>query len=186
MKDKAKNKNKRLYMPGEAEFFKRLQARQRRGHLGKAFNYFSIGVAALALIVLFLTVVNEAFGAIGVVNTIEPQTLTGGRPLEALESRELAQILADHAGGRLRVLIRDTISQVDVDDFTRATVAEIVADPGVDAEIADQLLKNISRQQQADLLANYASPAALRQLVMEKVVQQQVIASFACRGDLQL
>lgn len=178
MKDKAKNKNKRRYMPGEAEFFKRLQARQRRGYLGKAFNYFSIGVAALALIVLFLTVVNEAFGAIGVVNTIEPQTLTGGRPLEALESRELAQILADHAGGRLRVLIREAISQVDVDDFTRATVAEIVADPGVDAEIADQLLKNISRQQQADLLANYASPAALRQLVLEKVVQQQIIASF--------
>ena len=178
MKDKAKNKNKRRYMPAEAEFSKRLQARQRRGNLGKAFNYFSIGVAALALTALFLTVVNEAFGTIGVVNTIEPSTLTGGRPLQTLESQELADILADHVGGRLRVLIRDTISQVDVDDFTRATVAEIVADPGVDADIADQLLKNISRQRQADLLANYASPAALLQLVLDKVVQQQVIASF--------
>ena len=178
MKDKAKNKSKRRYMPGEAEFFKRLQTRHRRGHLGKVFNYFSVGAAALALIALFLTVVNEAFGAIGVVNTVEPTTLADGRPLETLDSQDLALILADHAGGRLRVLIRDTISQVDVNDFTRSTVAEIVADPDVDAEIADRLLKNISKEQQAGLLASYADTAALRRLVMENVVKQQVIASF--------
>jgi len=176
--DKAKNTSERGYMPSEAEFFKGLRVRHRRGWLGRAFNYFSIGVAALALMALFLNVVNEAFGAIGLVNTIEPKTLTGGRPLEALDSQELAQILADHAGGRLRVLIRDAISQVDVSDFTRASVAEIVADPQVDAAIADQLLKDISREQQAGLLADYASAAALRRLVLEDVVEQQVIASF--------
>ena len=178
MRDKAKNKGKRRYMPAEAVFFKRLQARHRRGRLGKIFNYFSVAAAALALIALFLTVVNQAFGTIGVVNTIEPQTLTDGRPLDALDSQELALILADHAGGRLRVLIRDTISQVDVDDFTRSTVAEIVADPDVDAEIADQLLKSISKEQQAGLLASYADTVTLRRLVMENVVKQQVIASF--------
>lgn len=175
-KDKAKNKLH--YMPAEAEFLKRLQARQRRGNLSKAFNYFSVGVATLALIALFLNVLNEAFGAIGIVNTIEPETLAGGRPLEELNSQELALILADHAGGRLRVMIRDTISQVDVDDFTRSTVAEIVADPNVNAAIADQLLKHISAEQQADLLAGYASTAALRRLVLDNVVKQQVIASF--------
>jgi len=177
-KDKAKNKNKLRYMPAEAEFFQRLQARQRRGNLGKAFNYFSVGVAALALIALFLNVVNEAFGAIGIVNTVEPETLAGGRPLEELDSQELALILADHAGRRLRVLIRDAISQVDVDDFTRSTVAEIVADPNVDAAIADQLLKHISAEEQAGLLASYASAAALRRLVRDNVVKPQVIASF--------
>ena len=179
MRDKAKNKGKRRYMPAEAEFSKRLQARHRRGRLGKIFNYFSVAAAALALIALFLSVVNQAFGTIGIVNTIEPQTLTGGRPLDALDRHELALILADHAGRRLRVLIRDTISQVDVDDFTRSTVAEIVADPDVDAEIADRLLKNISKEQQAGLLASYADTATLRRLVMENVVKQQVIASFA-------
>ena len=177
-KDKAKNKNKLRYMPAEAEFFQRLQARQRRGNLGKAFNYFSVGVAALALIALFLNVVNEAFGTIGIVNTVEPETLAGGRPLEELDSQELALILADHAGRRLRVLIRDAISQVDVNDFTRSTVAEIVADPNVDAAIADQLLKHISAEEQAGLLASYASAAALRRLVRDNVVKPQVIASF--------
>ncbi len=177
-KDKAKNKNKLRYMPAEAEFFQRLQARRRRGNLGKAFNYFSVGVATLALIALFLNVVNEAFGAIGVVNTVEPETLAGGRRLEELDNQELALILADHAGRRLRALIRDAISQVDVDDFTRSTVAEIVADPNVDAAIADQLLKHISAEEQAGLLASYASAAALRRLVRDNVVKPQVIASF--------
>ena len=178
VKDKAKNKSKRRYMPGEAAFFKRLQARHRRGYVGRAFNYFSIGAATLALIALFLNVVNEAFGTIGVVNTVEPETLADGRPLEELDNQELALILAEHVGGRLRVLIRDTISQVDVNDFTRSTVAEIVADPHVDAEIGGQLLKHISKEQQADLLASYASTAALRRLVLEKVVNRQIIASF--------
>ena len=166
------------FMPGEKEFFQRLEARHRRGRLGRIFNYFSIGVAALALVALFCNVANEAFGTIGVVNTIEPATLTDGRPLEALNNDELALILAENVKGRLRVLIRNTISKVPVDEFTSASVAEIVGDANVDPTIADELLKNISAEQQAGLLAKYADQATLRNLVLEEVVERQVIASF--------
>ena len=144
------------YMPGEKAFFQRLEKRHRRGRLGRLFNYFSVGVAALALLALFFNVANEAFGTIGVVNTIEPEALTDGRPLEALSKDELAMILADNVAGRLRVLIRNTISQVDVHDFTSSSVAEIVGDANVDAAIAGELLKSISAEQQAGLLAAYA------------------------------
>lgn len=170
--------NRDHYMPGEKEFFQRLEARHRRGNIGRFFNYFSIAVAGLALIALFMNVANEAFGTIGVVNTIEPETLAGERPLEDLNNDELALILAENVGGRLRVLIRDTISQVDVDDFTSSTVAKIVGDPNVDPAIAGELLKDISREQQAALLANYADHGTIRNLVLEEVVEQQVIASF--------
>ncbi len=167
-----------LYMPKESDFFRHLEQRHRRGKIGRLFNYISIAVAGLALMALVLNVVNEAFGTVGVVNTIEPETLTDGRPLGALSSDELAMILADNAGARLRVLIRDTISQVDNAVFTRSTVADIVGDGDVDAAIADELLKNISREEQAGLLARYAGKTALRRLVLEEVVEQQVIASF--------
>ncbi len=166
------------YMPDEADFFKRLALRHRRGRVGLFFNGFSVALAGLALIALFLNVVNEAFGTIGVVNTIEPETLTGGAPLESLESDALALILADHVGGRLRVLIRDAISQVEAERFTKATVAEIVGDPAVDPAIAGELLKNISAEQQAALLAQYSDQVTLRNLVLERVVERQVIASF--------
>lgn len=166
------------YMPEEKAFFQGLEARHRRGRLGMLFNYFSVAVAALALVALFFNVANEAFGAIGLVNTIEPETLTDGRPLDALNNDELALILAENVRGRLRVLIRDTISKVDVDDFTSASVAEIVGDTNLDPSIAGELLKRISPQQQADLLAKYADRGTLRNLVLEEVVEQQVIASF--------
>ena len=173
-----KYRPRRYYMPKEADFARRLEARHRRGRIGRFFNYFSIAVAGLALIALFFNVANEAFGTIGVVNTIEPESLADGRPLEELNKDELARILAENVGGRLRVLIRNTISKVDVADFTSSTVAEIVGDDKVDPAIAGELLKAISKERQADLLARYADHATLRNLVLEEVVEQQVIASF--------
>jgi len=169
---------RRYYMPKEADFFRRLERRRRRGRIGRLFNYFSILVAGLALVALFFNVVNEAFGAIGVVNTVEPETLTAGRPLADLSKVELADILAENIGWRLRVLIRDTISQVENARFTKATVAEIVGDETVDPAIAGELLKAISKKRQAGLLARYADIGTLRNLVLEEVVEQQVIASF--------
>lgn len=166
------------YMPSDNAFFQRLEKRHQRGRLGRLFNLFSVSVAGLALIALFLNVANEAFGTIGVVNTIEPAALTGGRALESLNNEELADILLEHVGKRLRVLIRDTISQVPNEVFTKNSVAEIVGDPAVDPAIADELLKSISREDQADLLAKYADNTTLRRLVLEEVVEQQVIASF--------
>ncbi len=170
-------KSKR-YMPEEGAFYRRLRARHRRGRWSLLFNYFSVSLAALALLALFFNVANQAFGAIGLVNTIEPETLSAGRPLDALNNDELALILAEHVRGRLRVLIRDTISQVAVDDFTSASVAEIVGDAKVDPALAGELLKNISPEQQAGLLAKYADRGTLRNLVLDEVVEQQVIASF--------
>lgn len=170
--------NSKRYMPEDKAFFQGLEARRRRGRLGVLFNTFSVAVAALALLALFFNVVNQAFGTIGVVNAVEPKTLTAGRPLDALSNDELALILAEHVRGRLRVLIRNTISQVDIHKFTKSTVAEIVGDPNVDPAIAGELLKHISPAQQAALLANYADKNALRNLVLEEVVEQQVIASF--------
>jgi len=178
------DKRRRHYMPEEAEFFRRLEQRHRRGRFGKLFNYFSIAVAGLALIALFFNVANEAFGTIGVVNSIEPETLTDGRPLADLNKAELATILAEHVGGRLRVLIRNTISQVDIERFTNATVAEIVGDEDVDPAVANELLKAVSVERQAGLLARYADQGTLRNLVLEEVIEQQVIASFTLSESL--
>ncbi len=164
--------------PGEKEFYRRLEARHRRGRIGRLFNVLSIAVAGLALIALFFNIANQAFGTIGVVNTIDPASLTDGRSLNKLSNAELATILAERVGGKLRVIIRDTISQVEANLFTKVSVAEIVGDPQVDPAIAGELLKNISKEQQAALLADYADRSTLRNLVLEQVVEQQVIASF--------
>lgn len=177
-KEKAKMKNADSFMPDEQAFDERLKSRHQRGRIGLAFNYFSMAVAILALIALFGNVANEAFGTVGVVNTIEPETLTNGRPLVELTNQELATILADNVGGRLRVLIRDNMSQVDDSEFSDATVAQVTGDDNVDAEIADMLLKDITPEQQATVLATYTDSSMLRRLVLTEVVEQQIIASY--------
>jgi len=182
--EKEKVKNTDNFMPGDEEFYSRLKQRHQRGTVGKWFNFVSIIIAILALIALFLNVVNEAFGTVGVVNTIEPETLTDGRPLEELSNQELGVILADNVGGRLRVLIRDNISQVDNSEFTSSTVAEIVGDDNVDPEIADLDLTELEPAQQAELLATYASSSELRRMVLVEVVEQQVIASYPLQDTI--
>lgn len=174
--EKEKVKNPDGYMPDDVAFSTRLKQRHQRGTIGKWFNFMSILIAILALIALFANVVNEAFGTVGIVNTIEPETLTDGRPLEELSNQELAVILADNVGGRLRVLIRDNISKVPNAEFTSATVAAVVGDEN--ATYGDQLLSDLEPAQQAEVLANYASSSAIRNLVLVEVVEQQVIASY--------
>ena len=176
--DREKPEAAKHFMPGEADFFRRLELRQRRGRVGKLFNQFAIAVAGLALIALFFNVANEAFGTIGVVNTVEPEALAAGRQLTDLSKAELATILAEYAPRRLRVLIRDSISQVEKERFTKATVAEIVGDDKVDPAIAGERLKAIGAERQAGLLARYADRGRLLKLVLDEVVEQKVIASF--------
>lgn len=176
--NKVKSKNTDNYMPNDETFATRLQQRHQRGSIGKWFNFASIAIAIVALIALFANVANEAFGTVGIVNTIEPEVLTDGRPLDALDNLELATILADNIGGRLRVLIRDNMSVVPVDAFTSSTVAEVVGDDAVDPAIADMLLKDIELEQQAQLMADYMSTSDLKRLVLIEVVEQQVIASY--------
>ena len=94
--EKKKMKNSGSILPDEQQFYNQLQARHRRGRIGTAFNMFSIGIAILALFALFFNVANEAFGTVGIVNTIEPETLTNGRPLDDLSNQELSTILLDY------------------------------------------------------------------------------------------
>lgn len=176
--DKVKSKNTDNYMPSDDVFATQLEQRHQRGSVGKWFNFASIAIAIAALIALFANVANEAVGTVGIVNTIEPEVLTNGRPLDELDNLELATILADNIGGRLRVLIRDNMSVVPVDAFTSSTVAEVVGDDGVDPAIADMLLKDIELEQQAQLMADYMSTNELKQLVLIEVVEQQIIASY--------
>lgn len=172
-----KNKND-LLMPSEEAFHKHLRTRHQRGLMGRIFYYFSISVAILALITLFFNVVNEVIGTIAVQNEVDPMSLTNGRELSELSNQELADLLAESVGGRLRVIIRDNLSQVSESEFTSATVAQIMGQPNMDAAIADQLLKDLDTAEQAKLLADYTSSSVLRDLVTIEIVKQQVVASY--------
>jgi len=186
-KEKAKNNQPQTYMPDEETFKRRLAARHQRGTIGRYFYYFSILIAILALVTLFLNVINEAFGAIATVNVIEPETLTPeGRPLAELSEEELADILAEHVPNRLLVIVRENASQVDSTEFTNATLRELQPNGQYPQGYADTTVNEIREQHSEeavqvwrDMLALNVSRTRLQQLVEVEVVQLQVVGSWS-------
>ena len=176
MSEKAKMKS---LMPSETEFKNRLSARHQRGKIWQGFYYFSIGLALLALIILFLNVVNRTFGTIAVQNEVAPMTLTeAGTPLNELNAGELSLILLENTERKLRVYIRDTMSQVDSSLFTKAPIREVLAGHNYPEEFADLTINDLEAADHAALLASNVPTSGLLQIVNTEIVHPEIQQSW--------
>lgn len=166
-------------LPPEDEFYKRLAQRHRRGAIGKAFYRFAIVVAIAALIALFANILNETFGTIATQSEIDPATLVSDdRALSELENSELAAILLEHADRKLRVIIRDQLSQVNPEEFTSAPLRRMMAGYQYPDEWAELSVNDLEPEQQVQLLADNLSNSAMYDLVNTEVVGYEVVGSW--------
>jgi ABC-type phosphate transport system permease subunit len=182
MVDKNK-KNTESYMPDEQAFQRGLAARNRRGIFGRVFYYFSVGVAILALITLFLNVINQSFGAVAQSFTINPGTLAGdGRTLDELNAQELADILVEYEAN-LRVLVRDRLSTVDSSVFTTTPLNVLAPSAMYPEGYADSTVNEISDLENgnellAEFMALNLSDADMRNIVLEEVAELQTLQAW--------
>ena len=99
-----------------------LRRRQRVSGIWKALYQACVALAALALVILLLKIVDDAFGTVAVVNVVDPASLVSadGRSLEqqgAAELAGLARDLQDEEGrhyvstDRLLTLFLDEVAQ---------------------------------------------------------------------------
>ena len=166
------------HLPSEKDFQAHLSSRHRRGRLWKTFYLISILIAILALVTLFANVINETFGTIAVINDVDPETLTEGRPLSELTGGELAIILQENVPQKLRVLIRDNLSVVDSSLFTVLPLEDVLKGRIFPGELGKELINDLSEDEQTLLLTLNLSDAQLEQLVLEEVVKQEVVDSW--------
>lgn len=167
-------------LPDEAEFYRKLMARHRRGKIGQVFYQVSILVAFVTLVTLFATIINEAFGTIAVQYKIDPATLAPeGQDLDDLDNTELATLLLDHVPRKLRVIIRDTLSQVSPEVFTKAPLHLMLPGGEYPPELANLTVNDLTEQEQVMLLAENLPGSALRALVLQHVAELQVIGSWS-------
>ncbi len=108
------------FLPSGAAEEQQLQARHRRASIwGRTFfgaNLFGL----LALLILFLSIVNQAFGLAVTQEAIRPAELSD-RPLEQLNAAELADILQNNLRkGKLQALL---LQEVIGSNVTRADLA---------------------------------------------------------------
>lgn len=86
----------------------RLRERHGRGRRWQRFYLAANILAVVALVILFMTILNRAFGLLVVTYAVHPSTLSD-RPLEELTEEELIAILERIGEGRLRVLVRNNL-----------------------------------------------------------------------------
>ncbi|MDZ4768407.1 MAG: phosphate ABC transporter permease PstA [Chloroflexota bacterium] len=162
------------YMPSGEAFKRNLAGRNRRGGIWGTFYYLSLVVAIIALIALFLSIINQAFGYVVEADTISPTELVEGGDLSTLDSPALAAILLENVPGRLIVYTRDTLSRVSEDVFTRTPLREAVAGSTLPAGTEDLDITDITAEQRAEILGANLGADVLVDYVTEDVVEANV------------
>ena len=182
-----------------------LRRRQRVSGIWKALYQACVALAALALVILLLKIVDDAFGTVAVVNVVDPASLVSadGRSLEqqgAAELAGLARDLQDEEGrhyvstDRLLTLFLDEVAQTALapSALRNLTVGQALASgQQFPAEWQDRTLFELrlpdvaradrdarARADLALLLELNVEPARLLQLVWSDIVQVELLESW--------
>lgn len=184
MDDKLKRSDEH-YMPDDATFKSRLQTRHLWGNVWRSFYFLSILVAIIALVVLFLNVINSAFGSIATTFEIDPEELAGeGRSLSDLSKEELTALLLEYEPNRMPVLVRDLLSTVPNEEFTSATLEEVRPNASYPEGFAELTVNEIrDMENSSEILGEFLqlnlSQSQLVAVVEEDIAAFQVVDAWA-------
>jgi phosphate transport system permease protein len=175
------------YLPDPETFQRQLKARHLRGSLWRRFFFMAILIGILALITLLGNVVNEMVGLRAVQYEIEPDTLTGGKPLESLSAEELLGVLNEGMPfSRRRVLIRDRIlgENFNPDTLTTTPMRELLAGKVYPEETAELTLRDLNEVQVGQILLMNLGQQGLLDVINDEVVKFQVVESWTLLQSL--
>lgn len=161
----------------EDRYKENLRSRQRRGSFAASFFFGANVVALVALLALLLHITNQAFGMVILRNTVEPATLAD-RPLEELSEAELVEIIVREAPNRVRVMIRDSLSQVPDAEFTTAPLSAVLAGKIYPPEMAEGTINDLSVEQQTAVLSDNLSQGDVYDMVINNIVRPLVVRSW--------
>ncbi len=170
------NADRKSLVPDDATFQTRLARRHRYAAAWRVMFLTSMLVGIIALGALFIDVVNDAVGTIAVASDVDVDTLAD-RPLEDLSAEELAAILGQHAPRRLRVIVRDALSQVPADQFTTLPISEALNAISPEGT-ADLTITEMSDEQVLALLVANLSFDTLLDYVYTDVVGLDIFGTW--------
>ncbi len=173
-------------LPSGAAEEQQLRSRHRRASIwGRTFfgaNLFGI----LALLILFLSIVNQAFGLAVTQEAIHPAALSD-RPLEQLNAAELADILQNNLRkGKLQALLLQEVigSGVARTDLAALPLSDLLQGKVYPADVGALTFAELNEAQLAGLLRDNMPQGRLYDLVMEEVVGYRVITGWTLFDSL--
>ena len=171
----------------EQNFKQRLSLRHLRGGIWRRFFLTAIIIGLLALIAIFFNVNNSAFGLVVMRYTVDPATLLppGVENLEDLSGPELALILSENLRpGPLRVIVRDNLSQVPRDEFTRRPLHEVLAGRVFPGNLRNLTINELTPEEITLILTLNMTQEQLYDAVIVNVVQPRVVRSWSLFDSL--
>ncbi|MEM6527031.1 MAG: hypothetical protein AAF653_01985, partial [Chloroflexota bacterium] len=161
----------------------RLQQRHRTGAIFANLFRVALVVAVVALVTLIVDVVDEAFGTVLVAFAIEPETLAD-QPLEELNEIQLGTILMQNLNeGAFITLIRENIGTITDASFVSEPISISLSgrrfpDSLESVDRNTTLIRDLSPEQQRDILIANSSRAQLLSWVNTEVVGLEVLDSW--------
>ncbi len=164
-------------LPKVDPFKQHLQRRQRVGRVWGRVFYLCNFVAILTLIALFFNIINNAFGYVATSYQRAPSTLSD-TPLETLDKAGLAAILQKEAPKKLRVLIRDTLSRVSKEEFSKLPLSAVLNGSVLTPDVANLKVSEISDDQAVKILIDNMDQVGLYNAVMSQIVEPTILQSW--------
>lgn len=158
----------------------KLRQRQAIGRIWQRVFFICNVIAILALVALFLNVINQAFGLISVTYTLDPATLTS-RPLEELSSAELSKIMEERLNkNRLVVIIRDSYLDGKLDTRTQGQqpLAQLLPGRTYPEGLEEKPFLTLTVAELARFLEVNLDRERLQNIVTEQVLQPLVAQSW--------
>lgn len=175
-------------LPPEAVLKRNIAFRQIIARVWRFFFLLSIIIGLVALLLLFYNIVRQAFTLVAIENTIEPETLTGGRSLEELSEAELIALLKENSNkNRLRVLILNTVLAVPQQEWSllnEKPLNKLLEADQYPQGMGDLIFKDLDLDQAAAVLEASLSRDGMERAVIEEVIQPVVVDSWTLNDYL--
>ncbi len=167
-------------LPADEAFRKQLAARNSAAVRWQGFFLGAIVAGMILLIVLLLSIINEAVGLVALKENI-PVADIADRPLEELAAPDLAIILQNNLSkGRLQALFIQEILDPDIDRSRLGSdpVHVFLPENSYNPVLGDKTFVDLSPDELAALLAANVSVDRLRDLVYTDVVGLEILESW--------
>lgn len=172
------------YLRDERAFKRNINARHFRGRLWRRFFQLALVVAFLALLALVLNILNSALGYVVEDYAVNPSLLAENGDLNTLSEAELVALLAENRPNRLPVYLRDTLYTGDPSVFTTLPLAELLPNLALPVGAESLTIRELSLEQQAELLLNNAGKPSLIALVEDQIVEPTILKTWSLAESL--
>lgn len=164
-------------LPKREEYQRQLVGRHRVGQIAANFFFGANTFALIVLLLLALNILNSAVGLVVMTYAVDPETLSE-EPFDTLTEPQLVDILVTKVPNRLRVVLRDTLSQVENRIFTTTPLREVLRGRAFDPELADLTVNDLTPAQIAQILSDNLTQPELAQVIERQIVQPNVSRSW--------